>query len=86
MTREDFDKAIEINSNLNTIYEIKDVLRNSKNRLLAAIEAKKFNQSGTVVEECRVLNHVKVPEHIMEKFEKILIEEIEILNKEFKEL
>lgn len=87
MTRENFDKAIEINSEINNIYALQSALGNSKNgRFLAAIEAKRFDATGIVIEDCRVLNHVRVPENVMEKFEKILREELERLNREFREL
>lgn len=87
MTRENFDKAIEINSEINNIYALQNALGNSKNgRFLAAIEAKRFDATGIVIEDCKVLNYVKVPKYVMEKFEKILWEELERLNKEFKEL
>ena len=86
MTRENFDKAIEINSEINNIYELHDALGNSKNgRFLAAIEAKRFDATG-IVEDYKVLNYVRVPLYVIEKFEKILWDELERLNKEFKEL
>lgn len=89
MTRENFDKAIEINSEINNIYALQDALGNSKNgRFLAAIEAKRFDATATgiAIEDCKVLNYVRVPQYVMEKFEKILWDELERLNKEFKEL
>jgi len=87
MTRENFDKAIEINSEINNIYALQNTLGNSKNgRFLAAIEAKKFDATKTVIDDCKVLNYVYVPQYVMEKFEKILWDELERLNKEFKEL
>lgn len=87
MTREDFDRAIEINSDINNVYAIQSVLANSKNgKFLAAIEAKEFDSQRIVIRDCRVLNHVVVPKNIMEKFEKILHEELERLEKEFREL
>lgn len=87
MTREVFDRAIEINSDINNVYAIQNVLGNSKNgKFLAAIEVKEFDSQRIVVEDCRVLNHVVVPKNIMEKFEKILHEELERLEREFREL
>lgn len=85
MTYEQYDKAIQINSDMNVIYALQDTLGNAKNgRYLSAIKVEKWD--GDLVEHCEVLNHVKVPEHIMEKFEKILWEELDILKEEFRKL
>ena len=72
-----------------TIIELQCVLGNSNdngfdNRYLAAIDAKKIK--GFVVEECKVLNHVKVPENIMKRFEEVLWDELEKAKNEFKTL
>lgn len=87
MTDEQYDKAVQIRSDMNAIYVLQDTLGSAKNdRFLSAIKVEKWDSSGLVVEHCDVLNHAKVPEHIMEKFEKILWEELDALNKEFRKL
>lgn len=87
MTREILDKALGITSDMNTIYAIQSILANSKGvNFLAAIEAKKFDSQRICVEECRVLNHVKLPENIRKRFEEVLREELDKLEKEFREL
>ena len=87
MTNEQYDKAIQIHGNMNAIYALQDTLGNAKNgRFLSAIKVEKWDNSGLKVEHCDVLNHAKVPEHIMEKFEKILWEELDILKEEFRKL
>lgn len=87
MTNEQYDKAIQIHSDMNAIYALQDTLGNAKNgRFLSAIKVEKWDNSGLKVEHCDVLNHAKVPEHIMEKFEKILREELDILKEEFRKL
>lgn len=89
MTDEIFERAIEIRDTINVIMVLQDVLCNSKNnghgdRYLAAIDAKKIN--GFVVEDCKVLNHIRVPENIMKRFEAVLWDELEKANDEFKAL
>lgn len=74
MTREILDKALEISGDMNTIYAIQSVLANSKGHFLAAIEAKKFDSQKIVIEECRVKNHVILPENIRKRFEDVLWE------------
>ena len=87
MTNEQYDRAIQIHSDMNVIYELQDTLGNAKNgRYLSAIKVEKWDKSGNVIEHCDVLNHAKVPAHIMEKFEKILWEELDILKTEFNKL
>lgn len=87
MTQEQFDKAIQIHNDMNEIYALQNTLANSKNaRFIAAIEVKKFDTQKIVVEECKVLNHTHIPAHIMEKFEKILWEELDRLKTEFNKL
>lgn len=89
MTDEKFERACEIRADINTIVQLQSLLGNSKNnefddKYLAAIDVKKFN--GFVVEECKVLNHIRVPEDIMKRFEEVLWDEYNKLVKEFKEL
>lgn len=87
MTYEQFDKATQIHVDMNVIYELQNTLGNAKNgRYLATIEVKKWDSSGVVIEDCKVVNHAKVPAHIMEKFEKILWEELNALKTEFNRL
>lgn len=91
MTDEKFERACEIKASIDTISELQSLLGNAKNngfgnKYLAAIDATKFNNSGYVVEECKVLNHIQVPVFIMEKFESILWDEYHKLLKEFEEL
>lgn len=91
MTDEKFERAREIRRSIYTIVELQGLLANSKNngfgnKYLAAIDAKKFDSSGYLVEECKVLNHIQVPVFIMEKFESILWDEYHRLEKEFEEL
>ena len=89
MTREKFERACEIKESMEIISELEAVLANSINngcgeRYLAAIDAKRTN--GYVIEACKVNNHVKVPDNIMEKFKGILSEEYDKLVKEFEAL
>ena len=85
MTYEQYDKAIQINSDMNIIYELQNTLGNAKNGgYLSAIKVEKWD--GDLVEHCKVLKHVIVPENIMEKFERILWEELEIIKEEFRKL
>lgn len=89
MTDEIFERAIEIRNTIDTIIELQCVLGNSKDsgcgdKYLAAIDAKKIN--GFVVEECKVLNHIRVPENIMKRFEDVLWDELEKAGNEFKAL
>lgn len=89
MTMETFERAIEIKSQIDTLYSVQDVLANSNcdnNSYLAAIKAKKLSQSGIVVEDCEVWNHVRIPKNVMKRFEEVLWEEIGKLNKEFDKL
>ena len=87
MTQEQFDKAIQIHSDMNEIYALQNTLANSKNaRFIAAIEVKKFDEQRIIVEECKILNHTRIPVNIMEKFEKILWEELDRLKTEFNKL
>ena len=87
MTQKQYDRAIQIHADIEVIYELQDVLKNSKNgKFLSAIKVKKWDSSGRVVAYGDVLNHAKVPEHIMEKFEKILLEELDALKTEFNKL
>ena len=87
MTQEQFDRAIQISSDMNEIYALQDTLANSKNsRFIAAIEVKKFDAQRISIEECEVLNHARIPANIMEKFEKILWEELDRLKAEFNRL
>lgn len=89
MTDEIFEKAVEIRDTINTIVEIQNVLGNSKNngcgdKYLAAIDVEKIN--GFVVEECKVLNHIRVPENIMKRFEDVLWDEFKKAKDEFESL
>lgn len=87
MTYEQYDKATQIYVDMNVIYALQDTLGNCKNgRYLATIEAKKWDSSGIVIEDCKVVNHAKIPTHIMKKFEKILWEELDILKTEFNKI
>lgn len=91
MTDEKFERACEIKSSIDTISILQDLLGNAKNngngkRYLATIDATKFSNSGFIVEECKVLNHIQAPIFIVEKFESILWDEYHKLLKEFEEL
>ena len=87
MTYEQYDKATQIHADMNVIYELQATLGNCKNgRYLATIEAMRWDATGFVIDDCKVINHTKVPAHIMEKFEKILWEELDILKTEFNKL
>ncbi len=90
MTDEKFERACEIRESINTIVEIQNTLGNSQNKdgkhYLAAIEAKDFSHGGLCVTDCSVLNHIKVPEYIMKRFEEVLWEEFHKLQEEFKAL
>lgn len=87
MTYEQYDKATQIHVDMNVIYALQEVLGNAKNgRFLSAIKVEKWDNSGLKIEHCDVLNHAKVPTRIMEKFEKILWEELDVLKTEFNKL
>lgn len=87
MTYEQFEMATEIHEKMDEVYGLQDVIGSAKNgRYLATIEAKKWDSSGVVIEDCKVVNHAKVPTHILEKFEKILLEELDALKTEFNKL
>lgn len=87
MTYEQYDKATQIHADMNVIYALQSTLGNAKNgRFLSAIKVEKWDNSGHKVEHCDVLNHAKVPEHIMKKFENILWEELDRLKTEFNKL
>lgn len=89
MTREKFEKACEIKESMDTITELEAVLNNSVKenygeRYLAAINPTRTN--GAIIEVCKVISYVRVPEDIMEKFKNILTEEYAKLGKEFEAL
>ena len=89
MTDEIFEKAVEIREKINTISILQSVLANSKdngcgNKYLAAIDAKKID--GFIVKECEVLNHIRVPEDVMERLEEVLWDEYCKASNEFKAL
>lgn len=89
MTDKTFEKAVEIRERINTISILQGVLDNSKDngcgeKYLAAIDVKKIN--GFYVEECKVLNHVRVPEDIMKRLEEVLWDEYYKASNEFKAL
>ena len=90
MTKEKFERACEIRDAMNVITELKAVLDNSvknkeqEDKYLAAINATRTN--GSIIEVCKVINYVRVPEDIMEKFKGILSEEYDKLDKEFEAL
>lgn len=89
MTDEIFEKAIEIRNAIDNIVKLKGLFANSRDngfgdKYLAAIDIQKTD--GCVVKECKVLNHIQVPENIMEKFDIILWDELEKLQDEFKSL
>ena len=89
MTIETFERAIDIKNQMEILYELQNVLANSNcnnENYLAAIEAKEYDHTGIVVEDCKVWNHVKVPKNIMERFEEVLLEELGKLTKEFDKL
>lgn len=91
MTSETFERACEINENINTILSLDSLLKNSMDndcgdKYLASIDVKKLKPNSCVVAECDVLNHEKVPEFIMEKFIKTIWDEYKRLQKEFEEL
>lgn len=89
MTQEQFEKAQEIQRQLEVIDDIRSVLSNSvgpnvsdvANRYLAAVLVTGDSPSGT-----KVLNHVRVPEEIYKQFNTILWSEHEKLCKEFDKL
>ena len=75
MTYEQFDKATQIHASMNGIYALQDVIGNCKNG--------RYIASANVGE---VVNYAILPVHIMEKFEKILWEELDVLKTQFNEL
>lgn len=91
MTEEKFERACEIKASIDSVVELQNLLANSKGngfgqKYLAAIDVEKFDNSGYVIEDCNVLNHIQVPVFIMEKFDSILRDEYHKLQKEFEEL
>lgn len=90
MTKEKFERACEIRDAMSVITELEAVLDNSikntqyEDKYLAAINATRTN--GSIIEVCKVNNHVRVPDNIMEKFKGILAEEYDKLDKEFEAL
>jgi hypothetical protein len=91
MTYEKFERACEIKASIDTIAELRDLLANSNDngfgqKYLASIDAKKFDNSGHIIEKCDVLNYIQVPVFIMEKFNDVLRDEHYKLQKEFEEL
>lgn len=80
MTYEQFDKATQIHVDMNEVHALLDVIGNCSNgRYIASA---KVGSSG----EYEIVNHAKVPAHIMKKFEKILWEELDALKTEFNKL
>lgn len=90
MTDEVFERACEIRDSINNIVEIQNTLGNSQNKdhkhYLAAIEVNALSPNGICVTDCKVLNHVRVPEHIMKRFEEVLWDEFHKLQDEFNSL
>ena len=91
MTEQQFEQAVELREKINNLYEIQSVIRSAKTnetgkRLLASIDATKFSDSGIIVNECKVINHVFLPEDIMEKFDRIIWDELDLLQEAFKKL
>lgn len=91
MTNEKFERACEIKASIDAIVELQNLFANSKNngfghKYLAAIDVEKFDNSGYIIEECNILNHIQVPVFIMEKFDDVLWYEYNKLLKEFEEL
>ena len=89
MTKEKFERAWEIREAMDTIVVLEAVLNNSVKedygeRYLAAINPTRTN--GTIIEVCKVISYVRVPEDIMTKFKNILTEEYDRLGKEFEAL
>lgn len=89
MTMETFERAVDIKNKMEIISELQNVLSNSNcddESYLAAIKVKKFSNTGNVVEDCKVWNHIKIPKDIKARFEEVLWEEQHKLSKEFDEL
>lgn len=89
MTDEIFEKAVEIRERINTIIDLQSVLNNSKDngcgdKYLAAIDTK--HSKGFIVDECEILNRIKVPENIMKRFEAVLWDELEKTENEYEAL
>lgn len=80
MTYEQFDKATQIHVSMNDIYALQDVIGNCKNGRYIASATVGINK------DYEVINYAKLPTHIMEKFEKILWEELDALKTEFNKL
>ena len=77
MTYEQFDKATQIHVDMNEIYALQDVIGNCKNgRYIASVNNGDY----------KVVNHAKLPAHIMKRFEEILWEELDALKTEFNKL
>ena len=91
MTEQQFEQAVELREQMNSLYELQSVIRSAKTnetgkRLLASIDATKFSDSGIIVNECKVVNHVHLSEDIMEKFDRLIWNELDLLQKAFEEL
>ena len=91
MTDKQFEQAVELKEKMESLYILQDVIKSAKpngtgKRLLASIDATKFNNSGIIVEACEVKNHAYLPEDIMEKFDEVIWDELHLLQDAFKKL
>ena len=91
MTEKQFEQAVELREKIESLYILQDVIKNAKSngtgkRFLASIDATKFNNSGIIVEECEVQNHAYLSEDIMEKFDRVIWDELNLLQEAFKKL
>lgn len=91
MTEKQFEQAVELREKINNLYILQGVIKSAKpndtgKRFLASIDATKFSNSGIIVEDCKVINHAHLPEDIMEKFDRVIWNELDILQDAFDKL
>lgn len=87
MTKEQYSKAIDINVAMNVIYELQHAIGNATvGKYLCAVKEVKIDPTSGLLDGGEIINYAKLPKHIKEKFEKILREELERLEREFAEL
>ena len=91
MTEKQFEQAVELREKIESLYILQDVIKSAKpngtgKRFLASIDVTKFGHSEVLVDECKVLNHAHLSEDVMEKFDRIIWDELNLLQDAFKKL
>lgn len=83
MTNETFEKAKEIDAELDRLYGLLDTLRNSDKRYLAAVDG---GEVGYQLHVTKCVNHASLSQPICDKLCSVIWEEIYALQDEFKNL